>query len=461
MTKLAIKNAPGDTSIDATGDTNTDSVDMASGCPWPEVAEALGPYIKTRQEVDAIRQALQAKLPVSGVDITWPQLPECDQVTGVGGVRKAYLRAVEAHKAAQEKYDALKADMALLSQDTCRLPSDASAEGSGASFLTDTYLPLMKRREKQRKLQVLKKTLANIGTASGDVSTVALEKVAKREAGDMPVPPSTAGSADRELNLDADYDLTRLKKAILSTQSQINEHQKATTLANGIVNGHTNPHAELRALQKAHHELTSWMENQLALISDIDSTKSESSTQNGDHEPNGEQPFTMDDIESLYAQYLEARQRLLATISNPPEERQEPPTSPGLVRRASCTPDTELGQTTSETLLPYLARLVSLRQSERALLAQSGYTRHQLALAETQTAAMLVRLADESHLLQPELHRGAPAGADWRKAGIEASAATTKTATQRINVGRQFAQSAAEALGNIQSMPESINVLLK
>lgn len=450
--------------------------DVLEGCPLPkEVAEALQPYIKTRQEVEHVRRGLQASFPVSTLDTARKSYSETPEPGGLTGVRKAYLQALQAHRVAQERYDALKTELEQLSRSE---PTPGGAQGNTTAFLTESYVPLIRQRERRRKLAIVEKTLAKITAAGGDTVVESFDKVAKREVGELPHPPSTSGYADREL--ESDYDLTRLKKAILSTKRELEEHEELSAQANGIAEGDINPHADLKALQKTHSELTAWMENQLAMISDVDSTKDGSSStySAADNSAGEEAAFSLSDIENLYKQYLDSRQRLLRVVSHQERQDSSPSSSPDTTRRRSTSPTTPTTTTTtldsdpslpapSELILPYLSRLTSTKQTSQSLSQQTTHLRRQLTLAETQTQDILTRLADESHLVQPEHHhhrrRGgggggvAPQGQDWREAAEEAREATVNVVKKRVESGNAFAEQAVQTLESIHGLPGCVD----
>lgn len=451
--------------------------DVLEGCPLPkEVAEALQPYIKTRQEVEHVRRGLQASFPVSTLDTARKSYSETPEPGGLTGVRKAYLQALQAHRVAQERYDALKTELEQLSRSE---PTPGGAQGNTTAFLTESYVPLIRQRERRRKLAIVEKTLAKITAAGGDTVVESFDKVAKREVGELPHPPSTSGYADREL--ESDYDLTRLKKAILSTKRELEEHEELSAQANGIAEGDINPHADLKALQKTHSELTAWMENQLAMISDVDSTKDGSSStySAADNSAGEEAAFSLSDIENLYKQYLDSRQRLLRVVSHQERQDSSPSSSPDTARHRSTSPTTTPTTTTttldsdpslpapSELILPYLSRLTSTKQTSQSLSQQTTHLRRQLTLAETQTQDILTRLADESHLVQPEHHHhrrrggggggGAPQGQDWREAAEEAREATVNVVKKRVESGNAFAEQAVQTLESIHGLPGCVD----
>ncbi|CAK4033380.1 Hypothetical predicted protein [Lecanosticta acicola] len=436
------------------------SSDVHKDCPFPEVAESLRPFIKTRQEVDEIRRAHHASLALSSVELLQPDVGDRIDPSGLNGARKAYWRALLAHRAAQSRYDALKAE---LSQMVHNPPSSNGTIEDDSSFLAENYVPLMQQREKHRKLKVVESTYLKI-TASGDAIGESLDKTIKRRIGELPAPPSTTSLSDREPGSSTEYDLTQLKRAILSAKQRLEDNRRRSKSVNGIGGG-SDSRSELRALQKTHNELTTWMETQLSLISEVDSSSKEGSEDSKSlkslSESSGAVSHSTEDINSLYEQYLEARQRLLDTVATAPGIALDSANSRDHQRRASEALDAQQRASGSEILLPYLPDLISAKQREQSLLQQSAHSRRQIASAEAHTKAVLTRLADESHLVQPELSRGSPRGRDWAKAASEASSATITAASQRIKAGQASADAARDSLEKIKSMPSSMDSTLK
>ncbi|KAF2164515.1 hypothetical protein M409DRAFT_56769 [Zasmidium cellare ATCC 36951] len=432
--------------------------DLTHDCPFPDVAEALRPFIKTRQEVTAIRQGLQTTLPLSSISLG--QTSADVDPSSLSGVRKAYWRALEAHKKAQSRYESLKTELdQLVLGEASGLPAPTTEDSD--SFLTENYVPLIRQKEKHRKLKVIEASLARIDAAGQRSVGESLDNVAKREIGELPVPPTSASLPDRDAEFNAEYDLTQLKKAILSTKQQLNDHERAVVSLNGVDRGDVNPHADLKALQKAHNELTLWMESQLAVISDTDGTNGMNGVTSAESDTNGDVTFNINDIEDLYEQYLEARRRLLDTVANPPSPQLTSRPSSPVVRRGSETTEVDNRTATSELVMPYLTALTSKKQHEQDLLQQSTFARRQAASSEAQTQAVLSRLADESHLLAPELGRGPPKGKDWAKAAAVAEKTTEDYTTQRTKSGLAATEAAAKAMESIQRLPSSYDTLLK
>lgn len=426
--------------------------DIHSECPFPDVAESLRSYIKPRQEISKIRQELQANLPLSSLNVALPS--ERINASSLSGVRKAYWRALQAHKAAQSKYEALKTELAHIKNGTSSLVDVSDG------LLTESYLPLIRQRERQRKLLVLENTFARARSRGGDAVEESFDKVAKREVGELPGPPSTSAFSDRESGSGSDYDLHKLKTTILATKQQIHQHEQKVVEINEVAGDQIDPHADLRGLQKAHIELTTWMETQLAIISDVETPKEGSTVGSASPRSMEGGQFSVRDIETLYNQYLDTRERLLYLVSNPSEQTQQrEETSEGDERSVEGL-EVDQQMTTSEVLLPHLSKLLSSKQQEQSLLQQSVYTRRQIASAESQANAILTRLADESHLVQPGSARAGPRGKDWARAATDAAAATFNSSTHRLRVGQASIDAAENLLKEIKSMPESMDALL-
>ncbi|KJX92333.1 hypothetical protein TI39_contig5868g00002 [Zymoseptoria brevis] len=420
-------------------------------CPFPEVAESLEPFIKTRQETTAIRHSLQSTLPLSTIQVSQPITPEEIKPSRLVGVRRAYYRALQAHNAAQAKYAAVKEELAQLSaageQDA---PTEADA---GSNFLTDSYIPLIRQREKQRKLLVIDKALTKVTQVGGEVIAESFDSVAAREVGDLPGLPSATLSADRE---DSEYDLLRLKKAILSTRQQISEHEKHSARAKKQIEGHgveVDGQADLKALQKTHMALTMWMESQLGLIGDVEAPTPKAADTTGN--ANGAPEFTIRDVEELYDTYLSARTRLLQLVAHPTSPGPHSPPPSFIDSRAQnpsestthATNDQHPLLTPSVLALPYLHPLLTANTTTSNLTRQTSHLRRTLAQSELRTQELLGRLADESHLLPPGFPRG---GKAWRDAGREAGAKTREVAMGRVEKGLEFVEMAEGVVREVE-----------
>lgn len=427
-------------------------------CPLPEVAEALGPYIRTRNEVAAIRrglhQHLQSQLrngntPLTSASLTIPPESQLGSPpSSLTGVRKAYWKALQAHGEAQARYDALRADLDRLKHQRSG-PEAHSARHS--TSVNDDYIPLLRLREKQRKLKAIETAYSEITSTGADLFVSPLDEIVKKQIGELSVPPNTHPSSDRTSEVEGK--ILELKKALVATKRRVDERKKQESLStetNGA--SEVSPKSEIAGLQRALQELTTWMESQLTVIANA-----EGATQSP--EDSGTAPDTKissDTIETLYRQYVEARERLLRTVNGLPET-QPNDSIEDLTGQNPVPRDTNaLAKAPAELLLPYIPTLVAAKQAEQALMQQNAYVRRHISSAEAETDRLLRRLADESHLVQP----GATSGSDWADAAKEASVATDNFIRERVEAGEAFANSTRQGLENIRSLPASLDRLI-
>lgn len=418
-----------------------------ANCPIPEVAEALGPFIKPRDEVAAIRRSLQfyiqKQLPgddsiLSPVNLATPKEDDLGQPpAGLTGVRKAYWKALQANQDAQAKYDALKADLENLKRPQ---PDDATIPEP--SSITENYIPLLKQRERQRRLQVIDRAFSAL-TQTGKNANAPLDEQIKEQFGEQPIPPSTQPSLSRSSDVEAK--VLELKKALVATKRRADEHQSRATLQ-ASTNIELSPQAQIAGLQSALQELTLWMENQLTLIA---STEEEEESGQQQHSvpptPSAKHPpASTAGIASLYDSYITTRHRLIHSTNN----AASPPDSPAVGPLFPCpspnanTSSASQPKSPSETLLPHLPALLADKAQETALLTQNAHLRRTLSTEEDQTRRIVQRLAGESHLVPP----GASRGEDWALAAREAGAAAEAFMLERLQAGEVSAKGAGEAL---------------
>jgi hypothetical protein len=431
----------------------------AEECPLPEVAAALSPFIKSRDEVTSIRRNLQNHLQaelrdnetkLSSISLTSPGVRVTNPPAGsLTGVRKAYWKALLSHTQAQEKYEALRAELDSIKHSKNATTASESSTGNSSN---DGYMTLLRQREKYRKLKVIDRALSNIDPSDGGSSTKDLDDLVKAKSGETPMPPSNQPSLKR--NPEVDAKLMELKKAIVSTKRRAEEQRARVSSPSMDGVDRPSPQSEVAGFQKALQVLTVWMEDQLTLIA-----SAEADTQSASEEPttNGvydESQVSMTDIERLYEQYLEARQQLIDTVNDDEEAEangskfsfdMETSGARGLDSRAST-------KSSAEILLPFMPALIAVKQEEQALVQQSSHNRRQMAVSEDEMANLIRRFAGESHLVQPS----ATQGKDWVTAAAEAGATAGKFINDRLVAGEQAAERAKDTMSAIQSLPEAL-----
>lgn len=440
---------------------------MASPGPIPQVSQSLDPFILPRASVSSIRQSLHSHLErqlrleatqtLSLANITNPPLTQTlpEPPASVTGVRRAYWKALRAHQVAREKYEGLRAELDVAARDVGAGTSGQEAAVDGDGEGRDSLLPLLRARERRRKLGVIEKAVKAVEREGRDVVGAKIDDVVKRAVGDVPVLPSqrgvVGGGGGRE---EGELRVVELKKAILAAKATIESCEQNASPDTRQYGGAS----ELYALQQARNELISWIEAQLALIGDAQTEESDDMSSspvktNGDDE--NSRIASPEEISQLYDRYLEARRTLLNTIQQPHDVSPlaAAPESPEQ-RRASQIPDT--ATTTSTSLLPFISPLLATQTAEQSLIHQAAYVRRQLSTAESSSDKLLRRFADESHLVNP----GASRGRDWARAGEEVGEATREYVLARAKAGEKASREAGELLRKTEGVAGGLERLV-
>jgi len=371
------------------------------------------------------------------------------------GVRKAYWRALRAHQAAQTRFEDLKADLQQLSEDSSNAAPGASSSNAGADLL-----PLMRQREKRRKLRVLDQAFAGIEDEGSGAIGAGVDDLVRQRVGEAPVPPSAqrsfaANGAGGRLAAAEDR-IRELKKAVLSAKRVVDAQADSEGVANGV-GGAKGGTGEVHALQQARNELIGWIERQLALIGEAQGEDGASPPSIANEEPR-EKAVSTEDISRLYDGYLDARQRILHTIRfpsmAPPQPFLDDPPAP---QQSVGAKDADTADAQALTLLPFMSPMLSAKNEEQSQLEQVAYIRRQVKLAEMGSDRLKRRLADESHLVHP----GASKGKEWYDAASEAGKATEEFVRQRFEGGEKAAVEAEKVVREIEQVSREFERLVE
>ncbi|KAJ5112415.1 hypothetical protein N7532_000460 [Penicillium argentinense] len=388
----------------------------------PPFVKPLAPYIKPRQEALRIRQALTSYLRsfivFADADPTVAQshLALCvptDAVTDVkripadlSGLRKEYLKALQANVAAQKGLQAVSEDVASLrrQRSSRHSPADPVDPQEPGAELRD-YLQLLRDRRRHTKLQVFQHYLEELHARepSGLVADDGL--------GDDPnqqlLLPETEGVDRGGSYADLQGLVHNLERAVVRARAQLDREKQLFEKVKSRHDSRSSatpdeptPDVKLQALQRTRDELVQWVEERLVDVGEMD----ESMVQDLPSEEIEETQRLMENqkaqISEQYAAYLQARQELLdtaskacqpVTVSSKPTQR--------LSYRAEL-PTEELPAPDPLDLLAYAnGTLVPLSKSQKALALQKTYLSGLLAKEKFTTLRAFHRLRDESHLL--------------------------------------------------------------
>ena len=426
--------------------------------PIRSVGASLSPFIKTRDEVSRIRKELHSHLQVHighhqdgsalvSLSLANPSGPPKSQTsTSITGVRKAYLNALRAHSTSQARYDALKADLAGLPESK---PTTSAISVISQPSVNDSYVPMLRQREKRRQLQLIERTYAAVTTTGGESIEGHLDDIIRQQAGDLPTPLSIP-PANLNTHPNVEAQILKLKKTVLSVRRTVDALAAGLSGDRAIIVPSARPGSEILGLQSALNELTGWMEQRLALIGDAEVKTQATNPTEASNEHAASEVVSLDDIAASYNDYLVARQRVIHTVSS----------TSLTFKSASYSVALESGMSTrhqlrspAKTILPYLDCLTSAKHEELCLFQESSFLRRQVASSESETRRLLARLADESHLVHPSTKKGR----GWTMAAAEASDATKAVAVQRLQAGEASAGAAAQGLQGVRDMPEYLS----
>lgn len=448
---------------------------LDKGFPLPQVAQSLAPYIKTRQEALRIRRILSVFL-AQNIDGTKPPSKASLAVPSedariqrippeVSGIRRKYLKALQEHVKAREAYEVLvhgpdEDTLKVMRQEQQQIDDEASAHVA-------TYLDLLQTQRKYQKLSILQDyldLLAKKDAAQSDY--LAVESIAK-EISQPPDLLSTA-SAERSSGITLSEDTIqastlRLQKAVLCAQNAVEKERQLLAQVKNEQNydansGNTNcsnPSAEIFALSETRDELISWIEQKLA-----EGSQSEESL---DKDLVIDRERTSVDVdqrkkalEAKYEDYLQTRKSLIDLIS----ERRALPTHK-LVKKqedARSNPKSKSNETSTyeaSLVLPYLTEyIIPAATAQRGFLQQESHLTKTLADQSRETAKVLQRLADESHLLsnypllatQPRFQNAVAAlGSGLRPPASGSAESGIRPETQSVTQARAWAFAATAA----------------
>ncbi|GAB7364391.1 hypothetical protein MBLNU230_g4934t1 [Neophaeotheca triangularis] len=421
--------------------------------PLPQVAEALNPFIKPREEVKAIRQNLQAYLeshletsdtPLTAVTLYDATLKDPSRAPpeALSGVRKAYYCALQSHTAAQTRYESLKADLERLGRSEVNHVSD---QWRGEPTEVADYVKVLRQRRKLRELRAVERALDETTATGDELLAAGLEESVGSQVGQSPTPPVLATIAP-DVSGVVEERVVELKKAILITQSSV----EAIRAKSGNSNSDQNSKDELHAIQAAHGQLSQWIEQQLAIISETETSPDNSNPQQSRHSPNQSQ--NTPDIETLYNNYLTARRQILQTLTTPPTPHSNPDSPIPQPPNTSHTLPSLQTSNPATILLPHLPSLLSTSTSQSSHSITTTHLRRTLASSTEAHKRLFARLADESHLVPP----GVEAGEAWLRAGVEARRELENFVGERVEEGVSAVEEGWGSLAKMEVLREGV-----
>lgn len=394
----------------------------------PPFVKPLAPYIKPRQEALRIRQALTLYLRSFIVytedadpNIAQSYLALCAPTDAVAdvkripadlpGLRKEYLKALQANVAARKGLQAVSEDVASLRRQraTRHRPADPVDPQEPGAELRD-YLLLLRDRRRHAKLKVFEHYLAEL-QVNGSADRA--EDLDARESPNQDLLLSEgleAEGPDRgkcDSHTDLEGLVHNLERAVVRARAQLDREKQLFERVKsrhesreGTPPREPTPAVKLQALRRTRDELVQWVEERLISEGDPD----ESMVQELPPEEIEEAQHLIEEqkanISEQYAAYLKARRELLdvtskacqpVTVTTKPALR--PSQRPEIPTEEVPAPDP------LDVLVFATENLAPLSKSQKAMALQKTYLTSLLAKEKSTTLRALHRLRDESHLL--------------------------------------------------------------
>ena len=470
--------------------------------PLPQVLEALAPYLKTRQEALRIRRILSLYLTsyiksadgevVNNVILSAPggavQVPKVP--IELSGLRKDYLRALQANIKARNEYKELtrdavdaKSGAASHSRPTYSRGVEDRAERLG------TYLSLLQERRVYEKLSILRDYLDILGKKY--VATPEYLS-SDRMRNDLPPMPEAPSVALRSVSPDSGTEILihRLERTVLQAKHALEtekslvaklkdeQETKATSVESPAVGPGSG--SKVAALCRTRDELIKWMEEQLAKSNQMNEDASLKDSDLKLKEEDGDIDERKAAIAAKYEQYLEARKGMIAAASEVVSNQgQGGGDEKDQVDDPHIETDRQDNDQQATWILPYLTEyLIPSARSQRAFLQQESHVAKTLLTQQKLTTQLLDRLANESHLLpnypllarqprfkksvaalgskqlSPPLHesRSVYEARAWAFAADAARSATHEVVEERLEHGFTHVESARDVLDELRKV---------
>lgn len=374
------------------------------------VRNALGPYIRSREETEHIRRVLALHLhssyengPQSGLlALAEPDCTIIKSTSDVRGLQREYIKALHANVKAQKEYQTVsQKHQHARQEDESAGPISLNNAGRLEEHVTTIKLKL-----KQERLQTVEKYLELLSQKPAASPGFLQPNAIFEDACQLPDVPKTVMSGfavdtdSTKTDLEALVD--RLEKAVLRSklllrnEEQLLEEVKSRSTASP---GKVSEGAKLAALSTTRNELISWMEMELGKVSESDDPQPDQGDAGGGREGKVDKEHMNEQLAQIkekYACYVAARQDLVQLVGQSPQLTIKPPQgNKETARLGSAMPAAH----SSHLITPYIENLISLAQEQKAAIAQKSYLSHFLSKTTEESIRALDHLAEESQLL--------------------------------------------------------------
>ncbi|KAH0544470.1 hypothetical protein FGG08_001367 [Glutinoglossum americanum] len=394
--------------------------------PLPQVASSLRPYIKTRQEALRVRRTLtiylgstlasskdESKLPYAlaapDASLSVKRIPP-----EISGLRRQYLKALQANEKARGEYQFLS-DLRAASDETNTRQTTKKVDEDDEDHegLLHTYLALSRLRQRFEKLRIFQDYLDLLcRKAPAKSQFLDMNEILK----DLPMPPKPPAEALRSTGANVsnppvsstDKLSRQLEMSVLRAKHLLENEQRLLAEWKNKRDGETAAEAtdgsrRLQALGQVRNELIHWIESELSktghpLEGDVEQTSGQRTS-----DSDSSVPQSAEGIMRQYQEYIEARKSLLmalsmATSSLPTQEKCNTATAYAADESGQVTATDQIAPAYS--FLPYFSHhLLPLSTFQKSIVQQKSCLTTGLAKQQRLMIQAIERLGEESHLL--------------------------------------------------------------
>jgi len=408
------------------------------------VHEALSPYIHTRQETARIRAIINQDLTATQDGLSVLDLRDTnialnnDTLAGCSGVRKAYSRALEAHRQAQTKLERLRKDIDSLQQSTAAVQQPAQQQDEAFN----QSMAATRARRQMEKLTIVEDAFHQMLMQSE--SKPGLKEVMEGHATKSPHMPSASQTTTDNSSIDETVQL--LKRAVIQAERNVVLRSKNVT----TTEERPSLAAQAHALSCTRDFLIAFVEEQLSKIPEdaFGSENGDLQLSGGEADAKTHETTNRQEILSHYDRYVDARQTLVSVLSRSENEAvaKGPIADPFAKNPISVQPLPS--SAISMQTLPYIRHLLREADRKEALLQQSTYLRKQIKTAENAIHLAVTRLADESLIVEPGVDRTRA----WSDAATEGRMNDTNLVTSRLKTGNEALEKATALISRLRGM---------
>jgi len=389
--------------------------------PLKEIGRSLGPYVKSRAEVERIRRMLAAHLsshvnsheesnissPLSLLDATSSvDTPQ----NGVRGIRKEYLRCVKANIKAQIEYNKICKEHRLhTDSDSPNLRGDNNDDSivhDDSGVFLGSFLDTVKMGRKHERLRILQDYIDMLAQKPAATPNHFDPKVVLEDFGLLPKVPQDVmvvpGSHQNAERTDMRALVDQLEKSVLRAKLLLNKEQKFLAKIQVRDSQKVRPSVrsnKLEALGTARNDLINWIETELGKAGDSSADLDEGR----DSQPQEKigTSYVENELASIrrrYARYIKARHALIVAVTG----RIDTPAATTVSKETDTAVEKEAPITTNAVnhiLHPYIRELASIANEQKTIIQQKSHLTISLAKQLKEASQGLERLADESHLL--------------------------------------------------------------